>query len=348
MQRRKVNTVDTSALKARYRDTLGEVETRLGSLWRAYARDARKLSRLQTAIIAVLVLWSISSVSQLLWIPFRTGAIEAVPTAAVNPPQAASRGATQVIDVSGVLGSGLFGAAPDTPLQEESSASASADDRNGIEQNAKETRLALTLTGIVALSDNGLGSAVIKSGASEQVYAVGDALPASGKVVLSKVMPQQVVIDNNGTYELIKLYDKPSLSIPARPAAASTAAAATRPRPSSQTSRPDSAEQSAFAGQYRAQLYDNPESLSKVVSVAPVRDANGIVGYRIAPGEDRGAFDAFGFRAGDVVTAVNGLTLSDASNSIKLYQMMKDATQATFDINRDDGTVTISVDLARP
>ena len=85
-----------------------------------------------------------------------------------------------------------------------------------------------------------------------------------------------------------------------------------------------------------------------MVSVAPVRDANGIVGYRIAPGEDRGAFDAFGFRAGDVVTAVNGLTLSDASNSIKLYQMMKDATQATFDINRDDGTVTISVDLARP
>ena len=76
MQRRKVNTVDTSAFKARYRDILGEVETRLGALWLAYARDVRKLSRLQAAIIAVLVLWSISSVSQLLWIPFRTGAIE--------------------------------------------------------------------------------------------------------------------------------------------------------------------------------------------------------------------------------------------------------------------------------
>ena len=48
------------------------------------------------------------------------------------------------------------------------------------------------------------------------------------------------------------------------------------------------------------------------------------------------------------MTAVNGLALSDASNSIKLYQMMKDATLATFDINRDDGSVTISVDLAGP
>ena len=63
MQRRKVNTVDTSALKARYRDTMGEVETRLGALWLAYARDARKLSRLQTAIIALLVLWSIGMAS---------------------------------------------------------------------------------------------------------------------------------------------------------------------------------------------------------------------------------------------------------------------------------------------
>ena len=348
MQRRKVNTVDTSAFKARYRDTLGEVEARLGALWLVYARDARKLSRLQTAIIGLLVLWSISNVSQLLWIPFRTDAIEAVPSAAVNPPQNASRGATQVIDVSGVLRSGLFGAASDTPLQEESSASASADNRNGIERNAKETRLALTLTGIVALSDSGLGSAVIKSGAAEQVYAVGDALPASGKVVLSKVMPQQVVIDNNGTYELIKLYDTPGLSIPARPAAAGTKVASTSSQPSSPAISPVTAEQTALAGEYRAQLYDNPESLTKVVSVAPVKDADGIVGYRISPGKDRAAFDAFGFQAGDVVTAVNGLTLSDASNSIKLYQMMKDATQATFDINRDDGTVTISVDLARP
>ena len=51
---------------------------------------------------------------------------------------------------------------------------------------------------------------------------------------------------------------------------------------------------------------------------------------------------------GDIVTAVNGLALSDASNTVKLYQLMKDATDATFDIERDGGTVTVSVDLASP
>ena len=48
------------------------------------------------------------------------------------------------------------------------------------------------------------------------------------------------------------------------------------------------------------------------------------------------------------MTAVNGLALSDASNTIKLYQIMKDADKATFDIKRGGGTVMISVDLASP
>ena len=42
------------------------------------------------------------------------------------------------------------------------------------------------------------------------------------------------------------------------------------------------------------------------------------------------------------------LALSDASNSIKLYQMMKEATEATFDIQREGGNVTPSVDLSSP
>ena len=45
---------------------------------------------------------------------------------------------------------------------------------------------------------------------------------------------------------------------------------------------------------------------------------------------------------------MNGLALSDASNTVKLYQTMKDATQASFDIERDGSNVTINVDLASP
>ena len=345
-----VNTIDHSAWRARFEDASTRIQDRARDVWRRLARDPARLQRLQTGLIVLLVLWSLASVSQLIWIPFRANPIDAAPALALNPPKPAGGLKTAVIDTSGVMGLGLFGGSPEALAEAESAALTEAS-RDGIEQNAQETRLALTLTGIVASTEDGTGSAVIKSGAAEQVYAVGDALPASGQVVLAKVMPQQVVIDNNGTYELIKLYEGPGIAIPTRAARqpSQQATASTSVSSPSEVSPPaTAAEQTALASQYRRQLYDSPESLASVVSVSPVREGDRVVGYRIAPGADRAAFDTFGFQSGDIVTAVNGLALSDASNTVKLYQTMKDATEASFDIERDGGTVTVNVDLASP
>lgn len=345
-----VNTIDQSAWKTRFEEASTRIQDGVQSLWQGLARDPERLRRLQAILIVVLVLWSLSSVSQLIWIPFRTNPIEVAPALALNPPKPTGGKQAAVIDTSGVLGLGLFGGSPEAFVDADSAALTEAS-RDGIEQNAQETRLALTLTGIVASTEDGSGSAVIKSGAAEQVYAVGDALPASGQVVLAKVMPQQVVIDNNGTYELMKLYEGPGISIPTRTARAprqDAAASLASSNPNEASPSATAAEQTALASQYRRQLYDSPESLASVVSVSPVREGERVVGYRIAPGADRVAFDAFGFQTGDIVTAVNGLALSDASNTVKLYQTMKDATQASFDIERDGGNVTVNVDLASP
>ena len=214
-----VNTIDQSAWKTRFEEASTRIQDGVQSLWQGLARDPERLRRLQAILIVVLVLWSLSSVSQLIWIPFRTNPIEVAPALALNPPKPTGGKQAAVIDTSGVLGLGLFGGSPEAFADADSAALTEAS-RDGIEQNAQETRLALTLTGIVASTEDGSGSAVIKSGAAEQVYAVGDALPASGQVVLAKVMPQQVVIDNNGTYELMKLYEGPGISIPTRTARA--------------------------------------------------------------------------------------------------------------------------------
>ena len=209
--------IDHSAWKARFEDASTRIQDRVKVPWYRLARDPAQLQRVQTALIVVLVLWSLSSVSQLIWIPFRANPIDAAPALALNPPKPAGGKQTAVIDTSGVRGLGLFGGSPEA-LAEADIAALTEASRDGIEQNAQETRLALTLTGIVASTEDGTGSAVIKSGATERVYAVGDALPASGQVELAKVMPQQVVIDNNGTYELIKLYEGPGITIPTRAA----------------------------------------------------------------------------------------------------------------------------------
>jgi general secretion pathway protein C len=325
---------------------MASAEMRLRRIWQQLARDPVALKRVQDALIILLVLWSLLSVSQLMWIPWRASAIESVPALALNPPQSSAQIGLVAVDTSAVIGSGVFGGIPDE-LDAAPEANEPSDNRDGIERNAAETRLPLTLTGIVAFAEDGLGSAVIRASGAEQVYAVGDSLPASGQVTLAKVLPQTIVIDNNGTYELLTLYEGVGLVVPTTPSRAGPPPnrAASAPRSDARAPVASEAERSELAQRYRRALYESPETLASLLTVSPVQADGAIIGYRISPSQDRAAFDALGFKTGDVVTAVNGLPLSDTTNTLKLYTLMKEATEATFDMTREGGNVTISVDL---
>jgi len=323
-------------------------EMRLRRIWQRLARDPVALKRVQDALIILLVLWSLLSASQLLWIPWRGSAIESVPALALNPPQPSAQVALVAVDTSAVMGSGVFGGIPDE-LDASLETNERSDNRDGIERNAAETRLPLSLTGIVASIEDGLGSAVIRGSGTEQVYAVGDGLPAPGQVTLAKIMPHSIVIDNNGTYELLTLYEGASLIVPTTPSREQRATPSDRtvaaPRLEAQPLVASEAKRREVAQRYRRALYETPEALASLLTVSPVQADGAIIGYRISPSKERAAFDALGFQPGDMVTGVNGLSLSDTTNTLKLYTLMKDATAATFDITREGGNVTISVDL---
>ena len=327
---------------------MASAEMRLRRIWQRLARDPVALKRVQDALIILLVLWSLLSASQLLWIPWRGSAIESVPALALNPPQPSAQVALVAVDTSAVMGSGVFGGIPDE-LDASLVTNERSDNRDGIERNAAETRLPLSLTGIVASIEDGLGSAVIRASGTEQVYAVGDGLPAPGQVTLAKIMPHSIVIDNNGTYELLTLYGGASLIVPTTPSREQRATPSDRtvaaPRLEAQPLVASEAKRSEVAQRYRRALYETPEALASLLTVSPVQADGAIIGYRISPSKERAAFDALGFQPGDMVTGVNGLSLSDTTNTLKLYTLMKDATAATFDITREGGNVTISVDL---
>jgi general secretion pathway protein C len=360
--RQRLKAADLSQWKARALDRSARVRRQLLGLWRYFADSEERLTQLQQALIILLALWSLISVSQLLWIPWRGGAIEPAPSAAIHAPVARSGEEVVRVDVSSVLGSGVFGAEEGVEDGVGGTGDSVSAGRDGIEQGARETQLALKLTGIVASTENGLGSAVIDTGGREQVFAVGDALPASGRVVLAKVMPEQVVIDNNGTYELIRLYDgqtvtgiKTTRGQAARPSQTgntepldSDGKDRTAENPSSSERTEEDAARSEVARRYRRELYDDPASLAELVSVSPVRDSTGIVGYRLSPGTDPEAFNTLGFQDGDMLVAVNGMALSDSSSAIKLYQQMKEATEVTFDVERDGARVAVNVNLGGP
>jgi len=321
-----------------------DIDSRFRGFYR-WAADEQRLPTIQKALIAFLILWAVNSLANALWVLVPGSPISVSQSVVINPPplsNATSVG-SETIDVSSILGMSVFGAAEPSEVQDLVLVTAVANPREGIEDGARETSLALTLTGIVASTADGLGSAMIEARKKQELYSVGDDLPANGKVTLSKILPKQVVIDNNGTYELITLFDdngivgivqSTSSELPDRNPVLPAEASENR------------SERQQLAANYREQLYSDPQSLAGLVSISAVQSDRGLKGYRVAPGRDAEQFTALGFKAGDIVTAVNGYTLSDPTNTVRLYQLMRDAADATLEIERDGSPISISVSLS--
>jgi general secretion pathway protein C len=85
--------------------------------------------------------------------------------------------------------------------------------------------------------------------------------------------------------------------------------------------------------------------LAEVVSISAVREGAALLGYRVSPGKDQEQFTQLGFKAGDVVTSVNGISLDNPANTMVLYNSLRDAGAAVFELQREDQQLTLSVNL---
>src|SRR5690606_8049414 len=168
----------------------------------------------------------------------------------------------------------------------------------------------------------------------QQQFTIGEQLPASGKVVLAKVLADRAIIDNNGRYETLWLYDPESAKKLGELMPASAAAPA-----ATQDLRGNSAVTSAVSG-YREQLYQNPASLANLIQVSVQQD-----GFRIRPGSDPKTFAAMGLLTDDVVTAINGVPVNDPQKALELYNQMRTATEATLTIRRGGEDLVVNVSL---
>ena len=325
-----------------------------GAALAEYASRPTVVLRLRWAAYLLLALWIALSLWRGAWSFFPEAPV-VPPVDVINPGdgRADTRRAVSV-DIEALAAANLFGtpgaavsaadlaiAAGRSPAMSEAEAAVAL---SGIEDGAPESRLPLVLRGVVAASEAGLGQAVIEHRNVQDLYQVGDELPVNGEVVLAKVLPHLVVLDNGGRYEVLRLFE-PSAGLPEPVAAA--VSAPTVPMDSEAAAEVVAAAPgaAALAARYREQLYADPESLADVVEIQPVREGDTLRGYRISPGRAAAEFAALGFRAGDVVTAINGLSLSDPANTMLLYQEMRSASGARFELERGGESVVLDVSL---
>ncbi|NQX89221.1 MAG: type II secretion system protein GspC [Halioglobus sp.] len=296
--------------------------------------------RLRRALLVLLLVWAVVALSRFIWalVPSTEPLPDAV-QAVINPiDTTATATVMQAVDLEQMLAWHLFGkpgaSVPDAPQVVE----VQENPRDGIEDGARETRLNLLLRGIVASTEDGLGHAIIENRKKQQVYAVGDKLPVPGNVSLAKVMPRQVVLDNGGTYELLVLFEASQLG-------KASAAPRPPPRPATEVDRRADEATTNMAKSYRQRLFSDPQSLADVVNVTAVREGGTLLGYRVSPGKDQQQFTQLGFKSGDLVMAVNGISLDNPANTMVLYTDMRSATEAVFELQRGDQALTLSVNL---
>ncbi len=205
---------------------------------------------------------------------------------------------------------------------------------------APETRLNLTLRGLVALDSQEGAHAIIAQGSGdEQAYKVGATVP--GGATLHEIMADRVILERGGRFE--------TLTLPKEKMALGNAPQTTKSQPRVAGGRGGKMVTSAAdTRQLRAirdRVMNNPQEAMRLINAQPVMDGGQLKGYRVSPGRDRALFSSVGLRPGDIVTSVNGIALNDMSQMGALFQQLSSAARLDVTIERRGQQTQLSLAL---
>jgi len=176
---------------------------------------------------------------------------------------------------------------------------------------------------VIADKDPSKGQAIIGENAiAAKLYAVGGAIP--GGAHLHAVYSDRVLIERNGVLEALKFPRTPQTGSafgPSPPVTRNNVAAA------------------AAA---------NPTLLAGLVRIQPVFAQGKLTGYRIFPGGAKGttAFTQLGLKPGDLIEAVNGTPLDDATRAMEVLQTLGSAASATVTVSRNGQSQEVNLNLS--
>jgi len=203
-----------------------------------------------------------------------------------------------------------------------------------------ETRLNLTLLGVIASSAVGTAKAIISDASgNEEFYSIGMQVP--GGASLEEIHSDYVMLKRNNRLEILRLPADESI------VGQSGGGGMVMPPSSAPQGRHvlppsgmggDNRSTGEMLHEYRDALNQDPQSVMDLVRAEPVREGDKLIGYRISPGRDRQLLSRFGLRAGDVVTMVNGVRLDNPVKGLEIIQNLQTAGQVNIEVMRNGVT----------
>ncbi len=210
-------------------------------------------------------------------------------------------------------------------------------------QAARETRLNLTLRGTYAATNNSNSNSIIEDGKGKQeVYFVGDKLKVAGRVFLRQVYLDKVILETNGVMEELRLKD----SLPRENKTVSRKNAVIKSDKKRVDDKRNNKQITESLNKYKEQFQDDPLSLVGLVNYKPKLDSNGeMLGIEISPGKDKRLFTQLGLRRRDLITAINGVSLSNPQDALQLMTDIQNMQELQVDISRGNETVSLMLNM---
>lgn len=205
----------------------------------------------------------------------------------------------------------------------------------GNASNAPDTTLNLILHGIVAGKRASDSRALVVANGDEEPYAIGAQVP--GGAVIRSIYPDRVLLERDGRLEALRLPKDDT---------GGAGGLSTQPdmgmRPQAMAPPPES------LSQLRQEIASNPQRLMDVVRAMPVMDHGKLTGYRIYPAGNPSTFNQLGLKPGDIVTAVNGIPLTDPAQSMRVLSSLKTSEQVSVTLTRNGQQQTQVLQMPPP
>jgi general secretion pathway protein C len=181
----------------------------------------------------------------------------------------------------------------------------------------------LTLVGVLSAADEKAGLAMISSaGTGAKTYRVGEQV--QGGTRLFAVLGDRVLLDSAGSIEILQLAQRPGFAMIQTPPESSTAALFTAKPPPRR---------------------DAPGLLNQVMKYSELRTDGRLRAIQISPATDGKVLRRLGIRPGDLLIAVNGISVEAQHSGENVLNKLGNSDDASVTIVRNGTRQQIELNL---
>ncbi len=190
-----------------------------------------------------------------------------------------------------------------------------------------ETRLNLTLKGVLAAMPMKMASAIIAQGkkGKEDIYGIGDKMPNG--VIIKEIHPEHVVLERSGRLETLKLQKISGVG---------------KVKSSSRYRR---GSPEAALKQIRSNILKNPTSFGDYALPVVVKENGRQIGYRLQPQAKGDLLAELGIEKNDVITQINGVKLDKPQNGISALRKLSTARNVSIVVKRNGAEIPLNISL---